>query len=183
MELKFDCVIGIDPGKQGGIAEYRKGQVKVMKMPRELEDIRKYLKYIKSISKNPIVFLEKVQLRCDDVHGNPGKAFRIEQLLLDSQKLKDYIYVEGIPYCLVHPLSWQHFLKLVKKGEEKKERKNRYKEAAAHYYPGIKPTLWNADALLIMHFGRLKIANEPEWVTSNLPSSVLNTLDFQNDVK
>lgn len=175
---EFDAVLGIDPGSQGGISVYRNGKADVVKMPKKLEDIREYLQYIKSVSKHPIVFLEKLQLRMDDINDNPGKAFRIQKLLMAFQQLKDFIQVEGIPFVLVHPMSWQSYLKLRRQAETKTERKNRYKDAAGIYYPTIKPTLWNADALLIMHFGRLKLHDDPNWVKANLPSEIIDKLNF-----
>lgn len=181
MDMNFDCVIGIDPGSNGGIVTWRpNAKLQAIKMPKDLSEIREYLQYIKSISERPIVFLEKVQLRADDVKDNPGKAFRIQQLLMSFQQLKDFISVENIPYVQVHPVSWQSYLKLKKQNEEKTERKNRYKQAAAHYYPEIKPTLWNADAVLIMHFGRLKLRNEPQWVRENLPSKAVDKAQREN---
>lgn len=56
--------------------------------------------------------------------------------------------------------------------EEKSERKRRYKEIAGNLYPELKPTLWNADATLIMHFGRYILRNNPGWVRQNLPSNM-----------
>lgn len=177
--MKYDCIIGIDPGVLGGLAVWRPNQkVQTIRMPKDLMELREYFQYIKSISEHPIIFLEKLQLRHDDIIANPGKAFRIQSLLASFQKLKDIIDFEEIPYCLVHPISWQTYLKLRKKNEEKKERKNRYKNAAEYYYPEIKATLWNADAVLIMHFGRLKQQNEPEWIKLNLPSNVINKMKF-----
>lgn len=171
--IEFDCICGIDPGSNGGIAVWRPNQpLQTIKMPKDLSELRGYLQYIKEITKSPIVFLEKVQLRADDVKDNPGKAFRIQQLLMAFQKLKDYIEVEGIPYVLFHPMSWQTTLKLRKQGESKSERKSRYKQVAEYYYPNIKATLWNADAILILHAGRVKIKYEPQWVLSNLPQKV-----------
>lgn len=181
--MEFDCIIGIDPGANGGIATWRAGSVTTIKMPKKLKDIMEYLQYIKSISEHPLIFLEKVQLRSDDVNDNPGKAFRIQQLLMAFQQLKDYIEITGVPYILVHPMSWQSYLKLRKQKEEKTERKNRYKAAAAYYYPTLKVTLWNADAILLMHFGRLKRQNEPEWIKKNIPSEIWNMLDFENTPK
>ena len=176
MDMNFDCIIGIDPGSNGGLAILRPNQnVQTIRMPKDLKELKGYFDYINSICKRPIIFLEKVQLRHDDV-GSPGKAFRIQQLLASFQKLKDIIEFANIPYCLVHPISWQSYLKLVKKNEEKKERKNRYKSAAEYYYPEIKATLWNADAVLIMHFGRLKRQNEPDWISKNLPSDVKDSI-------
>lgn len=169
-KIDYDVVLGIDPGSNGGIAVWKSEDPKIetITMPKNIADLRIYLQYIKSIRKKPIVFVEKVQLRSDDVNQNPGKAFRIQQLLMAFQQLKDYIAVEGIPYVQVHPITWQAYLKLRKEKEEKKDRKNRYKAAAGHYYPTVKPTLWNADAILIMHFGRLKIQNDPNWVFQNI---------------
>ena len=182
-KLEFDCTIGIDPGSNGGIAILRPNQqLQTIKMPKDLSELRGYLQYIKEITKSPIVFLEKVQLRADDVKDNPGKAFRIQQLLMAFQRLKDYIEVEGIPYVLFHPISWQTTLKLRKQAEGKTERKNRYKEAAEHYYPGLKATLWNADAVLILHAGRIKLKYEPNWVLANLPNYVKDGL-FKDEPK
>ena len=173
MNLNFDCIIGCDPGVNGGLAIWRPNQpLQTIKMPKDLSELRSYLKYIKEITKNPIVFLEKVQLRPDDITDNPGKAFRIQQLLMAFQTMKDYIEVEGVPYVMMHPMVWQSTLKLRKQAEDKRERKNRYKAAAEHYYPGLKATLWNADAVLIMHAGRVKLQYEPQWVLSNIPEYV-----------
>lgn len=138
-------------------------------MPKDIADLQQYFQHIKDISVNPIIFLEKVQLRADDIKDNPGKAFRIQNMLMDFQRLKDYIEIVGIPYVLVHPMSWQATLKLRKQGEEKKDRKNRYKSVAEYYYPNVKATLWNADAILIMHSGRVKLEYDPTWVKQNLP--------------
>ena len=77
-----------------------------------------------------------------------------------------------VPFVLVHPQKWQNELKLRVKGEEKPERKKRYQRAAADYYPDVKATLWNADALMIMHFGRYILRNNPGWVRQNLPSNM-----------
>lgn len=54
----------------------------------------------------------------------------------------------------------------------KQVRKNRYAENARSLYPGVKVTLWNADAIQLMHFGRRKLANDPAWIIGSLPKSV-----------
>lgn len=180
----FDCIVGIDPGSNGGLAYLRPGdKIKTVKMPKDLSELRKFFDYINEISSSPIVFVEKVQLRSDDVKDNPGKAFRIQQLLMAFQRIKDYIEVAGIPYVMIHPMSWQSTLKLRKNGESKQERKNRYKVAAEGYYPGLKATLWNADAVLILHAGRVKLKYEPQWVLSNLPSYVKSIMSEKNTEK
>lgn len=175
-KIKINCVIGVDPGANGGIAIFIPGQkTKVVKMPRENTELRDFFTYYAENYK-PIVFLEKLSVRPDDVtadggRANMGKLFRIQTMMANFEHLKAIIEMSGIPFVLVHPLSWQTKLKLRERGshEEKADRKRRYQSHAGKLYPEIKVTLWNADALLIMHFGRWALVNEPSWVKSNLP--------------
>lgn len=175
-KIKIDCVVGIDPGSNGALAVFIPGQnAKVTKMPKDITELRDFFTYYKE-NYNPIIFLEKLSVRPDDVmvqgdRAAMGKLYRIQKLMANFEHLKALIETSGIPYVLVHPLSWQTKLKLRVRGqhEEKADRKRRYKEAAAKLYPGINVTLWNADALLLMHFGRRALVNEPSWVKANLP--------------
>lgn len=171
--MKIDCVIGIDPGVSGGLAIYRPNRkTEVIKMPRDLMELKEWFNNMTGIC-NPLVFVEKVQLRPDDVSAdNPGKAFRVQKLLGEFEKLKTIIAMCDVPFVLVHPQKWQNTLKLRVKGEEKPERKKRYQTAAANLYPDIKATLWNADALMIMHFGRYMLQAQQNWVLENLPKQM-----------
>ena len=153
-------------------------------MPKDINDIREYLNYIKGIA-NPIIFLEKLSVRPDDVTvgdagANMGKLYRIQKMLQNFEHLKAIITVAEIPFVLVNPLKWQNDLKLrvkVKgKKEEKTDRKRRFRYIAGKLYPEITPALWNADATLIMHFGRFILQNNPGWVLSNLPTQMHNRL-------
>ena len=174
--LKTNCFIGIDPGANGGIAIYIPGAFpKVVKMPKDIAELRDFFAYYGENFK-PIVFLEKLSVRPDDVtadggRANMGKLYRIQKMMANYEHLKALIETVGIPYVMVHPMTWQTTLKLRVRGqrEEKADRKRRYQEHAGQLYPGIKVTLWNADALLIMHFGRCVFVNNPQWVKSNLP--------------
>ena len=175
-KIKINCVIGIDPGAGGGIAVYIPGDnTKVARMPKDITDLRDFLSYYKANYK-PIVFLEKLSVRPDDVmvEGDKaamGKLYRIQRMMANFEHLKALIETSGIPYVLTHPLTWQTKLKLRVRGqhEEKADRKRRYKEVAQKHYPEVDVTLWNADALLLMHFGRWALVNEPKWVRANLP--------------
>lgn len=177
-KIKVNCIISVDPGSSnGGIAVFIPGeQVKTVRMPKDLTDLRDFLAYYAETYK-PIVFLEKLSVRPDDVEimpdGKPnmGKMFRIQKLMGNYEHLKALIETAGIPYVMVHPAKWQSSLNLRIKGvkEEKAERKKRYQQKAQTLYPGVKVTLWNSDALLIMHFGRYILVNEPSWVKANLP--------------
>ena len=177
-ELKVDAVIGIDPGKQGGIAIYTKedGMVRTVRMPEDVNELNALLEYYKE-NYQPIVFLEKLNLHRSDTE-TPGKVFGITKLLANFEQLRSVLDLCGIPYAMVHPLSWEHRLGLRVKGlrEDKAERKRRYRDIAAKEYPGNKVTLWNADALLIMHFGRYVLANDLNWVIANIPSRMHDCL-------
>lgn len=171
----FDTIIGIDPGAAGGLAVFQPGKIaKTVKMPKDICSLNDFFAYYGENFK-PLVFLEKLSVRPDDVKDNPGKIYRIQQMLANFEHLKVLLESTGIPYVLVHPMSWQTKLGLrAVKGrkESKKERKNRYKLKAGKEYPECKITLWNADALLIMHFGRWALVNDINWVQSNLPAYI-----------
>lgn len=185
--MKIDCVIGIDPGRNGGIVSWRPNHnIKAIKMPEDLNELRDYLNYMKSIC-SPIVFLEKLSVRPDDITpgeggANMGKLYRIQKMMANYEQLKAIITFCEIPFCMVHPLKWQNDLKLRVKNksrsnqESKEARKRRYKDIAGDYYPELNPTLWNADATLIMHFGRYILQNNPGWVRENCPDKMHNRI-------
>ena len=162
-------IIGIDPGAGGGIALYNyKAGTTVVKMPKNVSDLSDYLSYIKDTYDKPVCFLEKVSNWVSDTE-EAGKRFGIAKMMANYEQLKTVLTLSKIPYVQVAPQSWQGGLNLRKKGESKQQRKARYKAAAGQYYPEIKPTLWNADALCIMHFGRKKFNTDIDWILERLP--------------
>ena len=175
-KIKIDCVIGVDPGYSGALCVFIPGRnAKAVKMPKDISELRDFFAYYAE-NYNPIVFLEKLSVRPDDVvvQGDKaalGKLYRIQKMMANFEHLKAIIEMAGIPYVKVHPVSWQTKLKLRERGvhEEKADRKRRYQQRAAALYPEVKVTLWNADALLLIHFGRWALVNEPKWVLANLP--------------
>lgn len=174
---KIDCIIGIDPGANGGITVWRRDEVRTVKMPHDLNALRDFLEWIKDVSEYPIVFLERLSVRPDDVNvsggsANMGKLYRIQKMMQNFEQLKAVLTVEEIPFIMVHPMKWQNALKVRIKGEEKAERKRRFKDVAGRLYPAIKPTLWNADATLIMHFGRWALKNDIKWLKKNAPATM-----------
>lgn len=174
--MKIDCIIGIDPGRNGGIAVWRPNHTtQAIKMPRDLMELKNYFEYMQGIC-NPLVFLEKVNLRPDDISDNPGKAFRIQTMLAEFERLKTIMTMCNLPFVLVNPMKWQNDLKVRVKGEDKTARKKRFQRAAGTYYPELQATLWNSDALLITHFGRYILQNDENWVLENLPSALHDKL-------
>jgi hypothetical protein len=91
--------------------------------------------------------------------------------MANYEHLKALAETSGVPYVMVHPMTWQTALNLRIRGqhEDKADRKRRYQDHAGKLYPGVKVTLWNADALLIMHFGRWALMNRRQWVKEQLP--------------
>lgn len=183
-KIKINCVIGVDPGAAGGLSVFIPGQnVRVVKMPKDLTELRDFFAYY-SENYRPVVFLEKLSVRPDDVvatdggKANMGKLFRIQKLMANYEHLKAIIETTGIPFIMVHPMRWQTALNLRVRGqhEEKADRKRRYKETSAQLYPGVGVTMWNADALLIMHFGRWALVNDAKWVKANLPKPAYEKL-------
>ena len=174
--MDINCIIGIDPGASGGIAIYIQGtNVKVAKMPKDIAELRDFFAYYRE-NYRPLVFLEKLSIRPDDITSddkgtNMGKLYRIQKMMANFEHLKAMMEAEGVPYVMVHPMTWQTKLKLRERGEkeDKAVRKRRYCAVAAKFYPSAKITLWNADALLIMHFGRWALINDLKWVKQQLP--------------
>lgn len=179
--MKIDCIVGVDPGSNGGIVTWRPNQnITAIKMPEDINDIRDYLNHLKTIC-SPIVFLEKLSVRPDDVTPgadgvNMGKLYRIQKMMANYEQLKAIITVAEIPFVLIAPISWQQKLRIRIKNEDKKDRKKRYKDIAQSLYPEIKQTMYSCDATMIMHFGRYILQNNPQWVRDNLPSKVYNAL-------
>lgn len=183
-KIKISGILGVDPGvSNGGMVLWRpNGTPTAIRMPRDMQDLRDYLEYVKTICQ-PIVFLEKLSVRTDDVAvgadgANMGKLFRIQKMIANYEQLKTTIELSGIPFVLVHPLKWQTGLKIrIKASEEDKAtRKKRYKDIAQKLYPSLKQTLWSSDATLIMHFGRYILANDIGWVKQNLPKPMQEKL-------
>ena len=156
---EYNCIIGIDPGSNGGIAVEANGRVLVCKMPTEITKLGEFLKHYREIF-SPVAFIEKLAIRHDDLQG--GKVFRIRKLIAGYEQLKTVVSLCGIDLCEVHPLTWQSRLGLRIKGEEKPKRKARYKEAAQVLFPSLNVTMANCDALHIMRFG-IELTKSTSW--------------------
>ena len=162
----IDTIIAIDPGYSGSIVKYRNGITETINMPREIHELNRYFAYIRSISIQPICFIEKVQLFDSD--NNKGKQFRIQIMLQQYEQLKSILVVNNIPFVEVAPITWQSKLHLRIKGEDKDDRKRRYRDISQIQNPGLKVTLKSGDALQILRFGRGMLQNDVKWIMDNL---------------
>ena len=139
-------IIGIDPGKNGGISRIitvnKEEQWTAYKCPKTINEMADILKTFKKFAIKPKCFLESVHAFPTDARSSAfkfGMNFGIWQGILAS------LDIETI---LVTPQAWQKGLELPK---NKQERKNRLKEIATKE-SGLKATLKTADAIcLAMH--------------------------------
>lgn len=139
--MKIDCIVGIDPGTNGGIVKWRPNEnITAIQMPKDINELKDYLLYLKSIC-SPIVFLEKLSVRPDDVTPgadgvNMGKLYRIQKMMANFEQLKAVISVCDIPFVMVHPMKWQNELKLRAKTTRKKKKRTS-ENADTKRLPGI----------------------------------------------
>jgi hypothetical protein len=142
-------IIGIDPGKSGGIAWiYEDGLVNCKNCP---DDTKQMADLIRSLQKNNnkiICYLESVHAFPTDGRSSAfkfGMNFGMWQGILSSF---------NIEVVLVTPQKWQkHFGDLPK---NKKERKNMIKQIASEL-SGLKATLKTADAICITYYGKANV--------------------------
>lgn len=164
--MNFKNFIAIDPGRSaGGIVLERNGHLTVFKMPVNLEQFDQFLKENIVEPSETMCFIEKLNLWHSD-SDQAGMQFRIQKMLAHFEQLKTCLTLNKIEFIQITSQSWQKGLNLVTKGmkEEKEARKRRYKEAAQTWYPAVKVSLWNADALLIHRFYRLKMQTDQKWI-------------------
>ena len=141
-----DMIIGIDPGKSGGIAWiYDNGLVNCRNCP---DDVGQMADLIRSLQKNNdkiICYLESVHAFPTDGRSSAfkfGMNFGMWQGILSSFNMK---------VVLVSPQKWQKYLGNLPK--IKKERKNMIKQVASEL-SGLKATLKTADAICIAYYGK-----------------------------
>lgn len=169
-----DVIIGIDPGRNGGIAvKIIDGEEVAYKMPKDLGELAKILKGYGD-KFGCLAVLEKLSIRPDDVtvqggEKNMGKAFRIQKMLAGFEALKTTLTLLGIPFVMVHPMKWQSALGLRIKGEDKAVRKKRYRDVASVMFTSLRVTMWNCDALLLCVFGLKMLQEGRGWLAANLP--------------
>ena len=146
--MKYQTIIGIDVGINGGIAWITDGKACVEKMPDTLQDL---WELIRDITNHPRSSLD----------GRKYKAY-IEQVSSSPQmgvvssfsfgrgygNLEMALTAAGIPFERVRPQVWQKALGCMTKGD-----KNVSKRKAQELFPDRKITHATADALLIAHYG------------------------------
>lgn len=144
-------VIGIDPGKNGGIAVMRGGRLIVCcKMPQTPSDICGFLASYSGYEAK--VWLERVGGRSGQ---SASASFRFGQ---NYGHIEMAVTAAGIPFETVTPQKWQKNYQLGTASQcaSKTEWKNKLKACAQGLFPGVHITLSTADAVLIANYGTTK---------------------------
>jgi hypothetical protein len=143
--------LGIDPGKNGGLALLFGQEVIATRMPPTPADL---LVWIRSIGDDCIACMEQVSGYAGE--GQPGSAmFNFGR---GYGNLEAFLLACEMPFELVPPRRWQKAMGITPKGktESKTEWKNRIKAVAQRLFPAEKITLMTSDAILIAEYCRRK---------------------------
>lgn len=139
--MKADIVMGIDPGKGGGIAWCVDGEMFAEKMPDTHHDLKDLLKPLAPRTK--FCFMEKV-------HSMPKQGV-VSTFTFGTNygMLQGMLTAYEIPFELLRPTVWQRGMGCLSKGD-----KNVTKTKAQQLFPKMKITHKTADALLICEYLR-----------------------------
>lgn len=157
-------IVGIDPGKEGGIVgiDDDKRIMFLEVMPQEIIEVYHLFQSLKKKNHIIMVYLEKAQAFPQNgsvAMFNYGKH---------CGELEGVLTVLGLPYELVPPQAWTRRIHFEHKKYSEKSSKEKSKEAVVKLFPGIKLTDPNKpkatkyhegiiDALLIAEDGRQRL--------------------------
>lgn len=152
-------IVGIDPGKNGGIVFMIPNfDPQLNKIPETSSDLIDCFTNWNLKLDNSVVFLEKV-------HAGPkmgsSAAFKFGK---GVGVLEGVIACLGLSLELVSPQKWQSKMGVLSSGrglgQGDTAKKKRNREKARQLFPGLEITNATADALLIAEYGRRLLAGE-----------------------
>ncbi len=110
--------------------------------------------------------MEKVSSRPQD--AKDGKFIRLEKLFENRATLRQIIRDLKIDFISIPVPSWISTLNVrkIRSNETQAERKTRYKLKAQQIFPYIQSVNYNADALLMVEFLRIKLESDRNWFQS-----------------
>ena len=163
-------IIGIDVGKNGGIAIWMNDKYNSIKMPETTADMYSYLSKCKDMAKSKNV---SIRAYLELVHAMPNEGVKSAfSFGKNFGELQGILTSLEISFETVSPQKWMNVIgkptyptlnehqkddpESEKKMKTKRKtlRKNYYKDKAQKLFPDTKVTLATADALLIMEYGR-----------------------------
>lgn len=148
--------LGIDPGKNGGIAWSCEGKVRAERMADGDGAIRDQI-HAFGLEEGDDVFIEQLPYYVPMPLNSVPLVKQVSstaKLHANCGLLKGLLLGYGANIHEVPPQTWQKPLDIgTKRGQTGTVWKNKLKDAAQERFPNIKVTLANADALLILHYG------------------------------
>jgi Holliday junction resolvasome RuvABC endonuclease subunit len=143
-------IIGIDPGKNGGIAWITDGKPCVEKMPETLHDLWQLIEDIDRNAEPTLPYQPDCKAYIEAVHSSPQMGVKSAFTFGNGfGHLEMALTGAGIPFERVRPQVWQKTMGCMTKGD-----KNVSKRRAQELFPSVKLTHSTADALLIAEYGR-----------------------------
>ena len=137
-------IIGIDPGKGGGVCALDGDKAEAWNCPDTYYEMARLVERIKRKNKTTVACIEKVHAMPRD---GVASSFKFGA---NYGAWVGILSALNIGFTEVTPHKWQkHFGTMPK---EKKSRKHRLKELAQQMFPSTKPTLKTADAILIAKY-------------------------------
>ena len=144
--MKYETIIGIDPGANGGIAWITDGRACAEKMPDTLQDL---WELVVSISLEAGTGGMGIRAYLEAVSSSPQMGVKSAFTFGNGfGHLEMALTAAGIPFERVRPQVWQKALGCMTKGD-----KNVSKRRAQELFPSIKITHAIADSLLIAAYG------------------------------
>ncbi len=144
-------ILGIDPGKGGGLAviDMETGAlIECVAMPETIADISSFIEKYKDAQSAYIEIVHSMPKQGVASTFTFGQFYGYVQMAVVAHKIR---------YKDVLPAKWQSALGMKsKKGEAKADHKRRLKGKAQQLFPTAKVTLKNADALLLAEYGRMQ---------------------------
>ena len=144
-------ILSIDPGANGGFAFRNEKGVVSEKLPETEGDINLMIEMF-SVNGAGVCYLEELVRYAGT--NMPSSAMAV--YAANWGFLKGVLMARGWRIILVRPQKWQKALSLGVSDGNKTLWKNHLKTRAQQLYPGIKVTLANADALLILRYAELE---------------------------
>jgi hypothetical protein len=159
--MRVDTIIGIDPGKTGGIAIKFNGRYKVYKMPNNLVTIDDLLKHYKELG-SVLVVVEQIRLHRSE---NMAMVSRMQKLFENYNQIKTLLEMNRITFTEASPAAWQSFLGLNTKrikAMERDQRKRAYRDFAQAWWPE-KLTIQLGDSVCLMIYGERNLKYNPDF--------------------
>jgi len=178
-----DTVFTIDPGRSNGAIVKQSGN-KVeswnMNKIQSFDDLCDFFRYQREICKLPLCFLEKITTFQSDTQSI-GRMFQLTKLKDHYVEIRSALRTNNIPFIEVMPLQWQKGISIYIPGEDYQVRKKRYKDIAKEIfkYVNIPITLQNCDALLLLHFARMKLKRDHLWIHQHIQAKKKTKLSFK----